>query len=134
MRGILTIVVFGFVLSACSRTGSLTDVELANSLVGSWLDTEAYEGNVTLELRTNYHPGKTWDASGTLIQRGESADVIMSGSWKVEGGWLHTTCEASNIPDMIPNGYTSAVKILEVTEYSLAYEKDGHLYVEARSQ
>lgn len=94
------------------------------AIVGVWSHASTY-GDASVEGKTSYLPGGRMTVTGTLKYKDAEDQLINgSGKWHVKDGWLHYTMEVSTLPDILPNGYSSADKIIRVTDKELVYVND----------
>ncbi|MFQ5755671.1 MAG: hypothetical protein ACE5H7_06185 [Acidiferrobacterales bacterium] len=97
------------------------DIRLERELVGTWeATTQTLEG-ATLHVQFTLLQGGKISWRGYTAYQGQKTPVILSGSWQVRRSYLQYTVESSNVPSVIPNGFTSANKILSVSDTELKH-------------
>ena len=108
------------------------DLELEKKIIGTWQGQPVRAGDVIVEGKTIYLPGGRMNLAGRIIFPDGQRQVIGSGRWQVKEGYLHWTVETSNVSEMIPNGFSSADKIVSVTEAEFTYSSAGQTKVDKR--
>jgi len=107
-----------------------SDAESEKALIGAWDETRLYPDGSVLEGRRIFLEGGRLNMTGVYTEgkptsrrrsRTKKATLIASGTWKVKDGHLHYTIEKSNIPKAVPDGFTTADKIVKVTESEFVY-------------
>jgi hypothetical protein len=97
------------------------DVSLEQRLQHTWAFREAASNGVIIEGKTAYLPEGIMNLAGRVTQNGQSRPILASGTWRVKNGYLYYTITKSNVPSIIPNGFTSGDKIVRVTANELTY-------------
>lgn len=135
-------------LSACSPS----DKDYQVAVLGTWASREVGQDDVIVETHTTLLPGGrvNWDGELRLpvpptfyVPRGVSHEVkngrlifyfSASGAWFVRDGYLHTRVESSTLPSMMPEGFSTAWKLKEVSDEELIYVSaaNGRTRVEYR--
>lgn len=103
------------------------------SLVGNWhLDMEVDE--VRVKAVTEYKAGGTFQSHATVVMDGESNEMVVKGTWKLDGNTLTTTITESDSPDLLPVGEVSKDEVLELSATVLRYrDEDGLVVRETRA-
>jgi len=105
---------------------------LRKLLIGTWqFHTVTPEGAV-LSGRTSYFPNGTAKSVGTVQFQGQQAPIVLSGSWELKKGFVYSKVKSSNVPQMIPVGFSSASRIIDIDEDQLTYVSDGQTFTEFR--
>lgn len=90
--------------------------------------------NVVADGETTYLPEGVMNVFGHFKHGGKIHAFLASGRWYIKSGYLHYTITHSNLPSIIPDGFTSADKILRITDSQLIYttSADGRTSTERR--
>lgn len=105
---------------------AISDSNMEKALIGSWDNKKVTPEGIVFEGRTTFIKGGIQNFTGTATKNGESIPIVASGTWKVKDGQLHYTVDRSNIPQVIPNGFTSADKIVSVDDKESIYVDSHH--------
>jgi len=91
---------------------------------------------VVADAETTYLPEGVMNIHGHFKHNGKTYTVVASGSWYVKDGYLYYSITHSNIPSMIPDGFSSADKIVRVTDREFTYisSADGRTTRERRTR
>ncbi len=98
--------------------GSCATETSADRLVGTWETPDEPRARIT------YEPDGTWHSSFVIEVEGNNGEYLCTGTWKVEGGAIHsTTRTADDIPGMesIELPYLSIEKLVSVDEREYRY-------------
>ena len=68
----------------------------------------------------------------TFPVQGQQIPIILSGTWEIKNNYRHYKIESSNLEELIPRGYSSAEKVIEITEDEFVYISEGQEMVEYR--
>lgn len=129
-----------------------SDKEYQVAVLGTWLSREVGQDDVIVETHTSLLPGGRVNWTGELrlpvpptfyVPRGVSHEVkngrlvfyfTASGAWVVRDGYLHTRVESSTLPSLMPEGFSAAWQLKEVTNKELIYvsAENGRTRVEYR--
>ena len=149
MKAILLTLVL-LMLSACGAS----DDDYQVAVLGTWASREVAQDDVIVETLTTLLPGGRVNWSGELrltvppkfyVPSGVSHEVkdgrlvfyfSASGAWFVRDGYLHTRVESSTLPSMMPEGFSAAWKLKEVSQKELIYVSaaNGRTRVETRRE
>lgn len=83
-------------------------------ILGTWRHT-AYEGGYSLRLETTYTNNGQFTMSGSISSGSESVAITGSGTWSISSGYLTERITSSNITEVLPVGFTSTDRIVEIT-------------------
>ena len=139
-----------FVLGGCGPS----DADYKVALLGTWVSREVAQDDVIVETQTTLLPGGRVNWTGELrlpvpptfyVPRGVSHEVkngrlifyfTASGAWLVRDGYLHTKVESSTLPSLMPEGFSTAWKLKEVSPKELVYVSagNGRTRVESRRE
>jgi len=123
------------IIPACTalETKSASDASPEQKLQHTWAYRESSK-NLRIEAKTAYLPGGVMNLAGHVSQNGQIKPVLASGTWHVKDGYLYYTITKSNLPSIIPNGFTSGDKIVRVTDSEFTYisSADGKTVTEHR--
>jgi hypothetical protein len=70
--------------------------------------------NGSMKIRDTYSPGGHFNQAGVITMDGQDRVLAVSGTWEVNGDRVKTTVESSNIPELVPNGFSQTDKILRI--------------------
>ena len=135
-------------LSGCGTS----DEDYQVALLGTWVSREVGQDDVIVETQTTLLPGGRVNWSGELrlpvpstfyVPRGVSHEVkngrlvfyfSASGAWFVRDGYMHTRVESSTLQSLMPEGFSTAWQLKEVTTKELVYVSaaNGRTRVEYR--
>lgn len=127
-------------LSACGPSASSSapsspaqDSKWQQALIGTWRHHEV-DGEEEVDGQTHYLPDGKMTMAGMIKSAGNARQVNGTGTWGVKEGHLHYKVETSSMPDLIPDGFTSADKIISVTDTEFTYidADSGDTTVETR--
>jgi len=88
-------------------------------LLGAWTSREVDSDGVITEGKTMYMDGGKVSFMGSLKNGTREIPVVMSGTWEVKNEHIHTTVLTSNIPQLIPSGFTLVEKIVSINDKEL---------------
>ena len=103
-----------FLNISCDRDG-----DRAKELLGSWTSREVDSDGIIIEGKTMYMDGGKVSFMGAMKSGTQEIPVIMSGTWEVKNGHIHTAVMTSNIPQLIPSGFTIVEKIVSINDKEL---------------
>jgi hypothetical protein len=110
---------------AVERTGGfavMSDTLYTEKILGTWRVRRMLEGGVVLDMQGLYSGDSRAIWSGTVTYTsGQSYFVTINGTWQVKEGNFYFRVDSSNIPQFIPNGYTSTSKIVTLTDEQWTY-------------
>jgi hypothetical protein len=108
------------IVAACATVDEqpTDDASLEKRIQHTWSSREVTDHTI-IDGQTAYLPGGVMNLFGHVNHNGTFIKVIGSGTWHIKNGYLFSTITTSNIPYIIPNGFTSADKIVRVTEKEL---------------
>ena len=111
-----------------------SESQLEKAIVGTWEYRGSTPEGVFIEVRTSYAPSGHLTAMGKATFQGQQHPLIVSGRWQVKDSYLHSTVDTSNVPFLIPNGFTDAVEIISISAHELTYRDSmaGQTVVESR--
>src|SRR5204862_369092 len=123
MRPILTVFPIAVILCACASvdTQPMDDLSLEKRLQHTWSFHGVGSNHAIVDGETTYLPGGVMNLFGHTTQDGTVHTDLGSGTWYVKNGYLYYTLAKSNFSREIPNGFTSADKIVRVTETEFTY-------------
>ena len=87
-------------------------------ILGTWRHT-AYEDGYYLKLETTYTNNGRFTMSGTISKGSESVSITGSGTWSISSGYLTERISSSNISEVLPVGFTSTDRIVDMTSSQL---------------
>jgi hypothetical protein len=142
------LVVVSLALSGCGTS----DKDYQVALLGTWVSREVGQDVVIVESQTSLLPGGRVNWSGELrlpvpptfyVPRGVSHEVkngrlvfyfSASGAWFVRDGYMHTRVESSTLKSLMPEGFSTAWQLKEVTSKEMVYVSaaNGRTRVEYR--
>jgi hypothetical protein len=135
MKIILSTLLIAVLVSACTSIGTqpMDDLSIQQRLQHTWSYRDAGP-DLVVEGETTYLPGGIMNVSGQYRHNKTTGIVVASGTWHVKNGYLYYTVTSSNVPGMIPKGFTSADKLVKVTDKELTYVStaDGETVTEHR--
>ena len=97
------------------------DNSLSKALIGTWHAVETTPDGLSIERNVTYSQSGTMRMSGSIKFRGKTRAISGSGTWYVKEGNLHYTVQTSNLKKLIPDGFTSADKIINITDDIYTY-------------
>lgn len=121
-----------FILFGCK---SQEDTKNEKLLVGTWLSTQTIEKGFVVEDKTIYLPNglANWFSE---IKNGDTnlPPLVGFGTWHVKKDFLHYTMKKSNIPDLVPDGFTTSDQIISLTsnQFVRIRSQDGQKIIEHR--
>jgi len=126
MKSALGATLICLIAAALSSCGRSNDSKFEKQLYGTWQSEPMESKEAKLEGETRYVPGGRMTISGRIVFRhallpDEQRAITGSGQWHVKDGYLHYTLETSNISDILPNGFSSADKIIGITDTEFTY-------------
>jgi uncharacterized caspase-like protein len=110
----------------------LGDEQMRKLLIGTWQFHSVTPEGAVLNGRTSYFPNGTAKSVGTVQFQGQQAPIVLSGTWELKKGFVYSKVKSSNVPQMIPVGFSSASKIISIDEDQLTYVSDGQTITEFR--
>lgn len=135
MKLLWPFVLAAMTLSACSsiNTRSTDDLSLEQRLQHTWSYRES-SPDVMVEGETTYLPDGVMNLHGHYRYKETTGAIIGSGTWHVKNGYLYFTVTKSNVARMIPNGFTSADKLVSVDDKELKFvdSATGRIVTERR--
>jgi hypothetical protein len=110
------------------------DGSLSQALIGTWHCIQTNPDGLTIDRNVTFSPEGTMSMSGNYKFRGRVWLINASGTWHVKDGYFDYTVQTSNMPKLIPNGFSSADHIVSVTgtEYTYVDGQNGKTTVETR--
>ena len=118
---ILTLILFGFAVSACPEEApAQTDAEMKAKIIGTWvLD----DGPFSL-----YYMEKTYSADGTaagfVLNRQTGKRIDFTSSWEIKDGHLTGQVATSGDPTLLVGG-TYSNQIIKMTDKRFVMIQDG---------
>jgi len=138
MRVMIRVIALSMLLVALPGCET-SDKDYQVALLGTWVSREVAQDDVIVETQTTLLPGGRVNWSGELrlpvpptfyLPRGVSHEVkngrlvfyfSASGSWFVRDGYMHTMVESSTLPSLMPEGFSTAWQLKEVSPKELVY-------------
>ena len=110
------------------------DAAFAQAVLGTWRARRTVLNAAFLDLQGTYLPGGKASWLGNIVYQWQRTPVILTGTWKVEGGEFHTRVESSSALQLVPSGYSGVAKIVGITTEEFGYidPADGKTYVDLR--
>jgi hypothetical protein len=56
-----------------------------------------------------------------VTAQGQTVYIVMAGLWEIKDGYFTVRITSSNIPQLIPSGYTSVNRIVTLTDEEWTY-------------
>ena len=110
------------------------DAVFARAVIGTWRARRTVLNAAFLDLQGTYLPGGKASWLGNIVYQWQRTPVVLTGTWKVEGGEFHTRVDSSSAPQLVPSGYSGVAKIIGITTEEFGYidPADGKTYVDLR--
>jgi hypothetical protein len=107
--------------AAAPKAASAKD-DFTDKLLGTWSEGEVMEDGSEVAVETTYMRGGKFNGAAQFTDKaGNSENLIVSGTWEIKDGYLNTKVEASNLPKMLPVGYSNVEKVDKVTDSEYVY-------------
>jgi hypothetical protein len=97
------------------------DAKYERLLIGTWREQYSNPDGSSLTGSTSYFSGGKMSMEGTITAGGKAVFITASGTWEVKDGYLNYTIKSSNVPNLIPVGFSSADKIKSITASEFTY-------------
>ena len=108
------------------------DSNYEKAIIGTWGYQEVTPEGAVLDGTTTYAPNGQTTSVGTISYQQQNFPIVASGTWLIKEGYLHSTVKSSNVPMLLPIGFSSSDKIITITNRELRYISDGETTVEFR--
>ncbi len=107
------------------------DAVLAQRIQHTWVTAP---DDLVVDGETTFLPGGVMNIFGHFKHGGKIHTVVGSGRWHIKDGYLHYTIYESNIPRILPDGFTSVDRIVRITDSQFTYisSADGKTTTERR--
>ncbi|GAA5497345.1 hypothetical protein Rhal01_03538 [Rubritalea halochordaticola] len=99
----------------------------SDDIVGKWT-YRAYHQGIGIDGVDTYYKGGKGNYSGTITtDNGNRVFIVGSFTWSIDGDQLHSTITSSNVPQLIPVGFTSVDNIISpsLSGDTIVLEDDG---------
>lgn len=100
---------------------AVSDTLYRQKAVGTWRVRRFLDNGVYMDMQAAYLPNGMANWGGTVTAQGQTIYIAMTGSWEIKGGYFTVRVTASNIPQLIPSGYTSVNRIVTLTDDEWTY-------------
>lgn len=112
------------------------DFIFQKAIIGTWSSRLVTPEGAVITSKTSYAPGGRSSMVGTIMFQSQSLPIVASGTWYIMDGYLHGTIDSSNVPMILPIGFTSSAEIIDITDRELAYISsfDGSTVIEYRAR
>lgn len=100
---------------------SNSDSVYRQKALGNWRVRRFLDNGGYMDMQAAYLPTGLATWSGTVTAQGQTVYIAMTGSWTIKDGYFTVKVVASNIPQLIPSGYTSVNRIVTLTDEEWTY-------------
>jgi len=123
-------------MAKIEREESGRDFTFQKAIIGTWRSRLVTPEGAVITSQTSYAPGGRSSMTGTIMFQGQSLPVVASGTWYIMDGYIHGTIDSSNVPMLLPIGFTSSSEIIDITDREFRYISsfDGSTVIEYRAR
>lgn len=101
--------------------------DFERAIIGTWKEHEVSAEGAIMDVNTSYSPNRRFSSIGSFSFQDTSLPIVVSGSWNIEDDYLHVTVESSNVPAIVPIGFSVSEKIISITDRELKFISDGEI-------
>lgn len=100
------------------------DQEIAKKLVGTW-QAQFMQDDMLLQAEESFYPSQEFSGTAQAVNSdGQTLFIRYSGTWRIQGGYLHYKIASSSLPEILPVGDLSANKVISISDKDLVYEDE----------
>ena len=121
----LAVLVAGLVMFPFLPHLPLDDATLRKMVVGSWVIDVHRAGGISVTGECSFRSDGTYSSCQRFVGTGESRELVMDGTWKIQDGMLFETATNTSAPTWRPLNSEVGSRVIDISKREFVFESSG---------